>query len=167
MKNILYGILVFLIGCLIGYFCYPYTNPIKETVVVKYDTITKVDYIFHLDTVYVNRYIIKDPIIITKDSIIYRDSVIFNKQDSTITIPIQTKVFSGGDSILNYRATVSGFEPMLEKFSYSLINTTTTITNEKKRPKVEFVHGPNITAGYGLIHNNFEITVGYGVGLRF
>lgn len=156
MKNLLYIFIICLICCNI----WQYWNPKVETI-VRNDTITLFDTITIKDTIPKLKYkyitkIEKDTLYLTKDS---------TKEE--VQIPIETRIYEGGNDSIQYEAQISGFKPQLDNISFKMIYPTQTITKFVKTKENKFKFGLSGGIGYGLTTNNFDAWLGIGGTFKF
>lgn len=150
MKYLPYLIILFLLGVIF----YQYKNPkIKEKPII--DTITHTD--TFIDTLYYSKPYpvevkVTDTIFIDKDSI--------KQEGDSLILPRETKVYE--DSI--YKATISGFKPILEDITVYpktyTIEKTKTVTVTKKD---HFNIGLQVGSGYGIFSRQPDVYVGIGI----
>ena len=157
-KIIPYFIIVLLLGCMF----YQCKNPtIKEKVVTveKVDTVViteiKTDTMWLTDIQYKDRFII-DTIYVNNPDIEIEDkdtSTVYHYTDSIININLQAKQLDW----LQYN--------LYKKDRITYYKTNTEFIYKTKKPR--FYYGVGVGAGYGFIHNQFDIFVGVNAGLEF
>ena len=125
------------------------------------DTPFSSDTIKLVDTIRVEIPVPKEIKLIKTDTV-YLPSI-DDKDSVNVLLPITEKVY--GDS--TFRAVISGYKPHLESLIF--YPTTTTITEKKviKTSGNGFKISPSIGVGYGVIHNNIDMYVGFSLRYEF
>lgn len=88
-------------------------------------------------------------------------------QDTTL-LPIEEKVYQ--DSIADIY--ISGFQPNIDSINYHIPKQTIYVDKVVEVPQVKkwyedrFVISAGVYTGYSPIYNNFDVIVGFGVGVR-
>lgn len=123
-----------------------------------------------IDTVVVRDTLIKE---IPIEKIKYKDRKVVDTlyltttQDIT-TLPIEEKVYQ--DSISTIQ--ISGYKPQIDKIEYHIPQKTVYVDKVVEVPHVKkwyedrFIFSAGIYTGYSPIYNNFDVIIGFGVGIR-
>ena len=88
-------------------------------------------------------------------------------QDTTL-LPIEEKVYQ--DSIADIY--ISGFQPNIDSINYHIPKQTIYVDKVVEVPQVKkwyedrFIFSAGVYTGYSPIYNNFDVIVGFGVGVR-
>ena len=88
-------------------------------------------------------------------------------QDTTL-LPIEEKVYQ--DSIADIY--ISGFKPNIDSINYHIPKQTIYVDKVIEVPRVKkwyedrFIISAGVYTGYSPIYNNFDVIVGFGVGVR-
>ncbi len=125
----------------------------RETTIVEKEFVPKIVKKLKIDTVYKDN---GDTMHLVTESKMFQKTVISEKDTADVNIytsGIQTSL----DSL-----------KMRFKTHKEIVTNTVEITNtvEKKKTFMDRIHiQPQVTGGWGLIHNQFDITVGVGIGI--
>jgi hypothetical protein len=107
------------------------------------------------------------------EKIKYRDRIIVDTlylqtpQDTT-PLPIEEKVYE--DSISTIQ--ISGYKPQIDKIEYHIPQKTVYVDKVVEVPQTKkwwedrFIFSAGVYTGYSPIYNNFDVIVGFGVGVR-
>lgn len=126
--------------------------------------IVKTDSVVRTETIYVE---------IPVEKIKYRDRKVVDTfylptpQDTT-PLPIEQKHYQ--DSISDIY--ISGYQPQIDKIEYHIPQKTVYVDKVVEVPQVKkwyedrFVISAGVYTGYSPIYNNFDVIVGFGVGVR-
>lgn len=88
-------------------------------------------------------------------------------QDTTL-LPIEEKVYQ--DSIADIY--ISGFQPNIDSINYHIPKQTIYVDKVVEVPQVKkwyedrFIFSAGVYTGYSPIYNNFDVIVGFGIGVR-
>ena len=115
-KEIIYGILLFIIGGVIGWLCRP--NHIQEVVKTQIDSVVVVDTHIIEKPVLVERTVKEYRTVAVHDTTIMKDSIY-------VVLPIEKKIYQGED----YLAEISGYKAILERIE--VYPKTITITTKE------------------------------------
>ena len=156
MRNLVIILLIFLLVILF-FGVIHYRHKYYQVV----DTPFSSDTIKLVDTIRVEIPVPKEIKLIKTDTV-YLPSI-DDKDSVNVLLPITEKVY--GDS--TFRAVISGYKPHLESLIF--YPTTTTITEKKviKTSENGFKISPSIGVGYGVIHNNIDMYVGFSLRYEF
>lgn len=126
--------------------------------------IVKTDSVVRTETIYVK---------VSVEKIKYRDRKIVDTlylptpQDTT-PLPIEKKVYD--DSISTIQ--ISGIQPKIDKIEYHIPQKTVYVDKVVEVPQVKkwyedrFIFSAGVYTGYSPIYNNFDVIVGFGIGVR-
>ena len=104
------------------------------------------------------------------EKIKYRDRKVVDTlylQDTT-PLPIEQKIYE--DSISTIQ--ISGVQPQIDKIEYHIPQQTIYVDKVVEVPQVKkwyedrFIISAGVYTGYSPIYNNFDVIVGFGVGVR-
>ena len=125
---------------------------------------TSIDTVVRVDTHYVE---------VPVEKIKYRDRIVIDTlylptpQDTT-QLPIEQKHYQ--DSISDIY--ISGYQPQIDSIHYHLpyrtiyVDKVIEVPQEKKWYEDRFIFSAGVYTGYSPIYNNFDVIVGFGVGVR-
>ena len=104
------------------------------------------------------------------EKIVYKDRKVVDTlylQDTT-PLPIEQKIYE--DSISTIQ--ISGVQPQIDKIEYHIPQQTIYVDKVIEVPQVKkwyedrFIISAGVYTGYSPIYNNFDVIVGFGVGVR-
>ncbi len=103
------------------------------------------------------------------EKIVYKDRKVVDTlylQDTT-PLPIEQKIYE--DSISTIQ--ISGIQPQIDKIEYHIPQQTIYVDKvvevpPKKWYEDRFIISAGVYTGYSPIYNNFDVIVGFGVGVR-
>lgn len=107
------------------------------------------------------------------EKIVYKDRKVVDTlylqtpQDTT-PLPIEQKIYE--DSISTIQ--ISGVQPQIDKIEYHIPQQTIYVDKVVEVPQVKkwyedrFIISAGVYTGYSPIYNNFDVIVGFGVGVR-
>lgn len=107
------------------------------------------------------------------EKIVYKDRKVVDTlylqtpQDTT-PLPIEQKIYE--DSISTIQ--ISGYKPQIDKIEYHIPQQTIYVDKVIEVPQVKkwyedrFIISAGVYTGYSPIYNNFDVIVGFGVGVR-
>ena len=96
------------------------------------------------------------------------DTLYLQTPQDTTPLPIEEKVYE--DSISTIQ--ISGYKPQIDKIEYHIPQKTVYVDKVVEVPQVKkwyedrFVISAGVYTGYSPIYNNFDVIVGFGVGVR-
>ena len=96
------------------------------------------------------------------------DTLYLPTPQDTTPLPIEEKVYE--DSISTIQ--ISGYKPQIDKIEYHIPQKTVYVDKVVEVPQVKkwyedrFVISAGVYTGYSPIYNNFDVIVGFGVGVR-
>ena len=105
------------------------------------------------------------------EKMVYKDRKVVDTlylQDTT-PLPIEQKIYE--DSISTIQ--ISGVQPQIDKIEYHIPQQTIYVDKVIEVPQVKkwyedrFIFSAGVYTGYSPIYNNFDVIVGFGVGVRF
>lgn len=154
MKNIIYVILLFLLGVVVGWFCNKCSNQQQQVDVSDTITITYYDTIEYYQPIPVDSTIVRYDVKTLK-RVINDTSYVYSKVEDSVKveIPITSKHYS--DS--TFEAWISGYEPCLD--SIRVYNKMQKITIKEKQKK----WGIGIQGGIGVTPKSVQPYIGIGV----
>ena len=124
----------------------------------------RVDSIVHTETVYVEVPVEK----IKYKEITKVESVYVEVPITQEKIPFEEKHYQ--DSIADIY--ISGFQPSLDSTHYHIpkqtiyVDRTIEVPQTKKWWEDRFIFSAGVYTGYSPIYNNFDVIVGFGIGVR-
>ena len=123
----------------------------------------------------VDTVVVRDTLIIEVpvEKIKYRDikvvdTLYLQTPQDTTPLPIEEKVYE--DSISTIQ--ISGYKPQIDKIEYHIPQQTIYVDKVVEVPQVKkwyedrFIFSAGVYTGYSPIYNNFDVIVGFGVGIR-
>ena len=123
----------------------------------------------------VDTVVVRDTLIIEVpvEKIKYRDikvvdTLYLQTPQDTTQLPIEEKVYE--DSISTIQ--ISGYKPQIDKIEYHIPQKTVYVDKVVEVPQVKkwyedrFIISAGVYTGYSPIYNNFDVIVGFGVGVR-
>lgn len=96
------------------------------------------------------------------------DTLYLPTPQDTTPLPIEEKVYE--DSISTIQ--ISGYKPQIDKIEYHIPQQTIYVDKVVEVPQVKkwyedrFIFSAGVYTGYSPIYNNFDVIVGFGVGVR-
>jgi hypothetical protein len=96
------------------------------------------------------------------------DTLYLQTPQDTTPLPIEEKVYE--DSISTIQ--ISGYKPQIDKIEYHIPQKTVYVDKVVEVPQVKkwyedrFIFSAGVYTGYSPIYNNFDVIVGFGVGVR-
>lgn len=96
------------------------------------------------------------------------DTLYLPTAQDTTPLPIEEKVYE--DSISTIQ--ISGYKPQIDKIEYHIPQKTVYVDKVVEVPQVKkwyedrFIFSAGVYTGYSPIYNNFDVIVGFGVGVR-
>lgn len=96
------------------------------------------------------------------------DTLYLPTPQDTTPLPIEEKVYE--DSISTIQ--ISGIQPKIDKIEYHIPQKTVYVDKVVEVPQVKkwyedrFIFSAGVYTGYSPIYNNFDVIVGFGVGVR-
>lgn len=96
------------------------------------------------------------------------DTLYLPTPQDTTPLPIEEKVYE--DSISTIQ--ISGYKPQIDKIEYHIPQKTVYVDKVVEVPQVKkwyedrFIFSAGVYTGYSPIYNNFDVIVGFGVGVR-
>lgn len=96
------------------------------------------------------------------------DTFYLKTPQDTTPLPIEQKVYQ--DSISTIQ--ISGYKPQIDKIEYHIPQQTIYVDKVVEVPQVKkwyedrFVISAGVYTGYSPIYNNFDVIVGFGIGVR-
>lgn len=96
------------------------------------------------------------------------DTLYLPTPQDTTPLPIEEKVYE--DSISTIQ--ISGIQPQIDKIEYHIPQKTVYVDKVVEVPQVKkwyedrFIFSAGVYTGYSPIYNNFDVIVGFGVGVR-
>ena len=96
------------------------------------------------------------------------DTLYLQTPQDTTPLPIEEKVYE--DSISTIQ--ISGYKPQIDKIEYHIpqktvyVDKVVEVPQTKKWYEDRFVISAGVYTGYSPIYNNFDVIVGFGVGVR-
>lgn len=96
------------------------------------------------------------------------DTLYLPTPQDTTPLPIEEKVYQ--DSIADIY--ISGFQPNIDSINYHIPIQTIYVDKVVEVPQVKkwyedrFIFSAGVYTGYSPIYNNFDVIVGFGVGVR-
>lgn len=96
------------------------------------------------------------------------DTLYLQTPQDTTPLPIEEKVYE--DSISTIK--ISGIQPQIDKIEYHIPQQTIYVDKVVEVPQVKkwyedrFIFSAGVYTGYSPIYNNFDVIVGFGVGVR-
>lgn len=96
------------------------------------------------------------------------DTLYLQTPQDTTPLPIEEKVYE--DSISTIQ--ISGIQPQIDKIEYHIPQQTIYVDKVVEVPQVKkwyedrFVISAGVYTGYSPIYNNFDVIVGFGIGVR-
>ena len=96
------------------------------------------------------------------------DTLYLQTPQDTTPLPIEEKVYE--DSISTIQ--ISGYKPQIDKIEYHIPQKTVYIDKVVEVPQVKkwyedrFIFSAGVYTGYSPIYNNFDVIVGFGIGVR-
>lgn len=96
------------------------------------------------------------------------DTLYLPTPQDTTQLPIEEKVYE--DSISTIQ--ISGYKPQIDKIEYHIPQKTVYVDKVVEVPQVKkwyedrFIFSAGVYTGYSPIYNNFDVIVGFGVGVR-
>ena len=96
------------------------------------------------------------------------DTLYLQTPQDTTPLPIEEKVYE--DSISTIQ--ISGIQPQIDKIEYHIPQQTIYVDKVVEVPQVKkwyedrFIFSAGVYTGYSPIYNNFDVIVGFGVGVR-
>lgn len=96
------------------------------------------------------------------------DTLYLQPPQDTTPLPIEEKVYE--DSISTIQ--ISGYKPQIDKIEYHIPQKTVYVDKVVEVPQVKkwyedrFIFSAGVYTGYSPIYNNFDVIVGFGVGVR-
>lgn len=96
------------------------------------------------------------------------DTLYLQTPQDTTPLPIEEKVYQ--DSIADIY--ISGFQPNIDSIHYHIPKQTIYVDKVVEVPQVKkwyedrFIFSAGVYTGYSPIYNNFDVIVGFGVGVR-
>lgn len=96
------------------------------------------------------------------------DTLYIPTPQDTTPLPIEEKVYQ--DSIADIY--ISGFQPNIDSINYHIPKQTIYVDKVVEVPQVKkwyedrFIFSAGVYTGYSPIYNNFDVIVGFGVGVR-
>lgn len=96
------------------------------------------------------------------------DTLYLQTPQDTTPLPIEEKVYE--DSISTIQ--ISGYKPQIDKIEYHIPQQTIYVDKVVEVPQVKkwyedrFIFSAGVYTGYSPIYNNFDVIVGFGVGIR-
>ena len=96
------------------------------------------------------------------------DTLYLPTPQDTTPLPIEEKVYE--DSISTIQ--ISGYKPQIDKIEYHIPQKTVYVDKVVEVPQVKkwyedrFIFSAGVYTGYSQIYNNFDVIVGFGVGVR-
>ena len=104
------------------------------------------------------------------EKIVYKDrKVVDTLYLQTTPLLIEQKIYE--DSISTIQ--ISGVQPQIDKIEYHIPKQTIYVDKVIEVPQVKkwyedrFIISAGVYTGYSPIYNNFDVIVGFGVGVRF
>lgn len=126
--------------------------------------IIKTDSIVQIDTVYIEIPVEK----IKYKKITKVDTLYLTTPQDTTLLPIEEKHYQ--DSIADIY--ISGFQPNIDSINYHIpkqtiyVDKVVEVPQTKKWYQDRFIFSVGLYTGYSPIYNNFDVIVGFGVGVR-
>lgn len=96
------------------------------------------------------------------------DTLYLQTPQDTTPLPIEEKVYE--DSISTIQ--ISGYKPQIDKIEYHIpqktvyVDKVVEVPQTKKWYEDRFVISAGVYTGYSPIYNNFDVIVGFGIGVR-
>lgn len=96
------------------------------------------------------------------------DTLYLPTPQDTTPLPIEEKVYE--DSISTIQ--ISGYKPQIDKIEYHIpqkivyVDKVVEVSQTKKWYEDRFIFSAGVYTGYSPIYNNFDVIVGFGVGVR-
>lgn len=96
------------------------------------------------------------------------DTLYLQTPQDTTPLPVEEKVYE--DSISTIQ--ISGYKPQIDKIEYHIPQKTVYVDKVVEVPQVKkwyedrFIFSAGVYTGYSPIYNNFDVIVGFGVGVR-
>lgn len=96
------------------------------------------------------------------------DTLYLQTPQDTTPLPIEQKHYQ--DSISTIQ--ISGYKPQIDKIEYHIPQKTVYVDKVVEVPQVKkwyedrFIFSAGVYTGYSPIYNNFDVIVGFGVGVR-